>query len=879
MPIIASHAWEAESSWTEWFGESSFSSRSAVLLLTGLLLLWITSVMIAGCCASCTAGSFYEPITVSSIAWKKKKDWRMYLNYILLLPLHFLRSMETASGGDQTLFSSAEKEFLASRRRVFNDAVVNFLSVRRSMMFVSVIFCMLALAVQLAVVPRAFESRRLWIEKSKIEVEGKVVRFHDFVSLSGQNWTDTNPEAWFQYTSHLYTGMFAKIISQTALIDILEACVDVACQLASCAYLWWALRKWSHFNQSHRGVLRGWAFSLLAPFLATLIPTRLFVEWSVLDPVVHTFASELSTHLGSHTDEIALSVNQACQQLLDSQKQGHVESAENMARKACGALTKTPNRHLKCCSFIKIVDFDFRPIHSTCGKITNYLNDPEGPWHRKALEEAAELCRDTVMPNLEDTIELGFENALEVAATAGPVAQRMKQSVSMGMGFANGLRGFTTIMPAALALAPAMLRGALKVKVTAPQSTIPGMFVIVLPLLYCPLTWGMYHIAFQLLGDIWMLLGLLVMAFAPMVYLGLGTYYSITRPLTDEAITQVMVSMNRISAIIAVVGYAFICTFAWKRYKLIMLDAEPGDENSVERDAYRYIVQQVAVLQPGFWVQLAGIAMAKYFFTTLAGVDWMMTEIGKQRHYENLMEISQKIRDLEASGSAVRYPKGLRTDAQREENLKAAEERVLRLDCVFYILYDEVPVHVVEEARSSLVMDAGGPAYRKRRTVLAPAVSGLLVEMEDLKESAPDNDTSNAEASQPSSSANPPAVLVNEVPQAPEHSETSGFASTWNFFFGLRTPQGASHNVAVPASAHHSWAGTAPSAVPLQPWQPAGWHAQGGLPGGLGMPLQTLGPSSERLPPPHWSVSPGTPTSSWTSQTASPRGHHLRPNF
>ena len=128
------------------------------------------------------------------------------------------------------LFSSAEKEFLASQRRVFNDAVVNFLSVRRSMMrlgvvtgtaglfvnhqemlvekthvagklrvnkgevetskphteidevestavflntwktwmetwmnhgrFVTVIFCMLALAIQMAVVPKAFESRR-----------------------------------------------------------------------------------------------------------------------------------------------------------------------------------------------------------------------------------------------------------------------------------------------------------------------------------------------------------------------------------------------------------------------------------------------------------------------------------------------------------------------------------------------------------------------------------------------------------------------------------------------------------------------------------------------------------------------------------------------
>ncbi|CAJ1417347.1 unnamed protein product [Effrenium voratum] len=109
-----------------------------------------------------------------------------------------------------------------------------------------------------------------------------------------------------------------------------------------------------------------------------------------------------------------------------------------MARKACNALQKTPNRHLKCCSFISVVDFDFRPIHSNCKKIEDYLNQPEGPWHKAALEQAVALCKDTVMPNLKGTIELGFENALQVAASAGPVAQRMKQSVSMGMGFANG---------------------------------------------------------------------------------------------------------------------------------------------------------------------------------------------------------------------------------------------------------------------------------------------------------------------------------------------------------------------------------------------------------------------------------------------------------
>ena len=43
----------------------------------------------------------------------------------------------------------------------------------------------------------------------------------------------------------------------------------------------------------------------------------------------------------------------------------------------------------------------------------------------------------------------------------------------------------------------------------------------------------------------------------------------------------------------------FICTFAWKRYKLTML-GEEGDENSVERDAYKYIVQQASRNLPIF---------------------------------------------------------------------------------------------------------------------------------------------------------------------------------------------------------------------------------------------------------------------------------------
>lgn len=65
---------------------------------------------------------------------------------------------------------------------------------------------------------------------------------------------------------------------------------------------------------------------------------------------------------------------------------------------------------------------------------------------------------------------------------------------------------------------------------------------------------GVFHIAFQLLGDWWMLMGLLVLAFSPMIYLGLGAYYSITRPLSDKAISRVMVRVNLATALVALFG-------------------------------------------------------------------------------------------------------------------------------------------------------------------------------------------------------------------------------------------------------------------------------------------------------------------------------------
>ena len=78
--------------------------------------------------------------------------------------------------------------------------------------------------------------------------------------------------------------------------------------------------------------------------------------------------------------------------------------------------------------------------------------------------------------------------------------------------------------------------------------------------LYIP---GLYHIVFQLLGDWWMLLGLLVLAFSPMIYLAFGAYYRITRHMTDSSISRAMQSINIASSVVAVIGISAEVVHVW----------------------------------------------------------------------------------------------------------------------------------------------------------------------------------------------------------------------------------------------------------------------------------------------------------------------------
>ena len=112
------------------------------------------------------------------------------------------------------------------------------------------------------------------------------------------------------------------------------------------------------------------------------------------------------------------------------------------ALEACDLLARAPNEHIKCCSFAAIVDFDFTPIHEACEDIREHAREPHSSKLYNFTQRAASMCHDHIYPNLKNGMEFGFQNSLEIFATAAPLAQHMAQSVSIPLGFVQGLRGF-----------------------------------------------------------------------------------------------------------------------------------------------------------------------------------------------------------------------------------------------------------------------------------------------------------------------------------------------------------------------------------------------------------------------------------------------------
>jgi len=164
-----------------------------------------------------------------------------------------------------------------------------------------------------------------------------------------------------------------------------------------------------------------------------------------------------------------------------------------------------------------------------CQFLTNYMGigDVTTKEARKQKEKLCGMINDTDTKVSLDTLS----NVKEVFDVVW-----IKNSASMALGLYSGLLSFHRLLPAALSVAPGLLKAALRIKVVVPQSYLPGVFIVLMPLMYMPMVWACGVCAVQGIGEIWLLVSLACLAFSPAVYTVLGIVRAVTSPISQKGV-------------------------------------------------------------------------------------------------------------------------------------------------------------------------------------------------------------------------------------------------------------------------------------------------------------------------------------------------------
>jgi len=337
------------------------------------------------------------------------------------------------------------------------------------------------------------------------------------------------------------------MLGQAAVVQAIGSSVLAALGLASLALVLLAQIHWDRFRRSRRLLMTAWFVAVAAPFLVSTVPARLYVDWSKAQSLVETYRDDLGEQIGF--DNRVQQLHENCDRVR-VEGNGTVARLEANFEQVCGVIDRLPTGNVPVPTGINVFKWsslDLAPAHQGCSHGRSLVADGKPA---EVLEKAIEICA-----RVEVAVQNYQDNSYQIPQYLTYLANRMRTVAETSICMMLALRNFGTLFPAALSIAPGLLKGALRMKMLVPQSIVPGMFVLLLPWLYCPLSWSLYSMIFQFVGNPLVLLGFLVVAFTPLTYCILGKWYHLDRPMTDSNVVQVTRSINNIALGLQLIGY------------------------------------------------------------------------------------------------------------------------------------------------------------------------------------------------------------------------------------------------------------------------------------------------------------------------------------
>lgn len=242
-------------------------------------------------------------------------------NYIRFGHLHTLRSMQPLL---YPIASQEERSELYRSYGIRSTGTLNLLTWRRSALVACFVIA-LGTATLLAAVARTSSDDLYVMEQtSYLPTNGTALRlcaYEQQPAIKVAYKTPLGNTSFYTYDQPEkrvcvmpFLEYQAKILQIALARTALPAKqVDVILDVILAAFSWialvptlMALSRWHRYGLSLRLVGAAWLLTFVTPFLVSIIPVRMFVDWDAMDVVFEDYATEFRTHFGTARYEQSL---------------------------------------------------------------------------------------------------------------------------------------------------------------------------------------------------------------------------------------------------------------------------------------------------------------------------------------------------------------------------------------------------------------------------------------------------------------------------------------------------------------------------------------------------------------------------------------------
>lgn len=431
------------------------------------------------------------------------------------------------------------------------------------------------------------------------------------------------------FTIDFAKAILYKLVEELSWAQLREQVVfSTVAKLTACVLMCTAATFWADWKRSNRLVLWAWVITFSAPFVRSIIPTPILINWGPIDAQLERYMQVTDEHfdMTNRMNELRDVAGMICNtEYIDALVISNWQRSHKDLNWWCGKVDSGSTWFPWSSNLQKGAEY--------CRLVNNYLGIGDILGVRGGREKS-HLCSTVEQSHMKIT-----EGPLQGVQEVVDVGWLRSVAYSLVGTFSSAL-AFRIVLPEALSIAPGFLTGAIRIKIVVPQSYLPGVFITIMPLMYVPMVWSFCIFIVQGVGDTWLLIALVLLATSPLAYTFVGLARNIMSNISRKGIRNFTSDVDKIMKLMHYA--AFLCIAVW--FGMLYVHVRRIEESRTGI-AYFLLEQGHKLFLPllvGHISSIASICMSgplwsiiftfltEMYMTGIVSADWMLSSAAEE---------------------------------------------------------------------------------------------------------------------------------------------------------------------------------------------------------------------------------------------------------